>query len=1194
MDGDKAPAQAPAQSAVRQRPTWLRALGRGAGYLALGLLPVVLLVGIAAGVIYVRLMNGPISLPFLKSTVESRFKSELGNMNVEIGDVIVSLAGRHVEFRLRQVRLLDDDGSLVAIVPLAAMEISRKAFFSGQISPSRIVLIEPRMRVFHTEAGGLALTIAGAAPKADTAVDQAAASVAGNASREVRAGSDGSDLARIEIGKMLANLAFKARRRTGAGNFLDQVGIRNAVVVLDSGPTRSQWLVPSGEFNLKHFDARTVFSGLMTVADRAGTVTLAMQAETSEQEQRMRVRTSVRNLQPATLSRLATGFDALKQTSLPVSGEAEFVLARDGQMLGGRVIAEIGKGRINFAGASEELVPEIDNARFAFRFGKDEPDIIVEPTTLRWSGSEMVIQGRLTPVGRSGWRYDLKAINGLLAAVPGASKRHRIERWSAKGHVSLEAAKIDVENAILSVGSGSAIVSGHIAFGASSNMNIRGRIGAMPVASLGLFWPSFLATDARDWVSKNVIAGQIRGGTFATLSGVPGTNGLPPDKAYRTSLSIEAADVQIVADPSIPTIFAPKVLLRLEDQEFEASVPEGALDLGNRSSMALKQVRFDVSDIYANEAAGRVSLRFQGGIRETAQLLSSEAFSFKAPGPLFEKVRKNASGKVEGVLNVLLPLVKEGGEPRVTGQMQLRDGRLADAFGSYDVSGAAIQVDLAERSVNAVGQVRLQGVPAKVAWQHIFAAPQEQQPPIRIDADLDEAQRKKLGFDVNHILRGELGVQLLLLPRKDGTYRSSLRADVTKAEIVVESLAWHKPAGRHAQLEFEITKGKRYPTVLENIRLVGTGIAIKGRAMLDARNTLREFDIDQFSIDLVTRLRLRGILKAGNIWRVGVKGETYEGRALFQSLFQAGRISKAKTADVAKQPGLDLEAEIDTVIGFWNSRMRKVKLTLAKRKGKIQSMSVEGQLAGGKLEAAVLIKNKRRQLHASAQDAGDAFRLVGFYPNAQGGQLELIVFLDGRGDADRTGTLLVRNFRVLGDQVVGEMASAGRSGLSKRRRRAQADANRQVIEFNWMRLPFLVGHGQFVMNNAELRGPLVGATIKGKANFETRRMNLSGTYVPLQGLNAALGAIPGLGQILAGPSGEGVLGMKFAVLGPMNEPEFLVNPLSFVTPGIFRELFQINNPSLRVEPNLKVAPRGRSGSRSRRGGWASDAFETNN
>ena len=35
-----------------------------------------------------------------------------------------------------------------------------------------------------------------------------------------------------------------------------------------------------------------------------------------------------------------------------------------------------------------------------------------------------------------------------------------------------------------------------------------------------------------------------------------------------------------------------------------------------------------------------------------------------------------------------------------------------------------------------------------------------------------------------------------------------------------------------------------------------------------------------------------------------------------------------------------------------------------------------------------------------------------------------------------------------------------------------------------------------------------------QADFVARDVDLSGTYVPLQGLNGALGAIPGIGQIV--------------------------------------------------------------------------------
>ena len=42
--------------------------------------------------------------------------------------------------------------------------------------------------------------------------------------------------------------------------------------------------------------------------------------------------------------------------------------------------------------------------------------------------------------------------------------------------------------------------------------------------------------------------------------------------------------------------------------------------------------------------------------------------------------------------------------------------------------------------------------------------------------------------------------------------------------------------------------------------------------------------------------------------------------------------------------------------------------------------------------------------------------------------------------------------------------------------------------------------------------------------------------------------------------------MTFAIQGPMANPEFLIHPLSLVAPGIFREMFQLTNPTPNVTP----------------------------
>jgi hypothetical protein len=61
--------------------------------------------------------------------------------------------------------------------------------------------------------------------------------------------------------------------------------------------------------------------------------------------------------------------------------------------------------------------------------------------------------------------------------------------------------------------------------------------------------------------------------------------------------------------------------------------------------------------------------------------------------------------------------------------------------------------------------------------------------------------------------------------------------------------------------------------------------------------------------------------------------------------------------------------------------------------------------------------------------------------------------------------------------------------------------------------------------------------------------------VPLYGLNSAFGAIPILGRVLVGRQGEGVVGITFAIKGKLDDPTVLVNPMSVMAPGIFRQIF---------------------------------------
>jgi hypothetical protein len=212
-----------------------------------------------------------------------------------------------------------------------------------------------------------------------------------------------------------------------------------------------------------------------------------------------------------------------------------------------------------------------------------------------------------------------------------------------------------------------------------------------------------------------------------------------------------------------------------------------------------------------------------------------------------------------------------------------------------------------------------------------------------------------------------------------------------------------------------------------------------------------------------------------------------------------------------------------------------------------------------------------RAIKAEARDAGAAFRLIGFYPNVDGGEASLEVNLDSGGPGTKSGTLWARDFTVLGDQVVNDVLTDPNSQavLGTEKQRPQ----RSRIDFKQLRAPFSVGGGKFRLQDAYMNGPQLGATMRGTVDFKAQTVDLGGTYVPLYGLNSAFRNIPILGPVLTGRQGEGLVGITFAIKGNLQDPQVLVNPISVMTPGIFRQIFEFSGS---VPDTASVSPNGGS------------------
>ena len=1149
-------------------PSMGASVGRGIGKALLyTFIPLVLLGLIATGIVMVRLRHGPISFDVLVPPIERGINAELVSNQVDIEGAELRLGNDGgLEFRLRNLSVLDKEGSVVATAPLSAVNISVSALWRARIVPERVILIDPEIHLSFSEETGLALSVSKLPASEDESLQRDDEAQDPGARQPKPAAQTPQPTQPLNIAKMLSDASARARRQLDATSYLTEFGMQNVSVILDYAGQRSSWRINELSVDFNHHRKRSVISGRATIASPRGPWALTFLTDESEKTDRIAVKTTIRDLVPSTLSAAAPPLALLNMFDMNVSGDATVEVSTGGDIAKAEIALQAGNGQVVLPGISADPF-RLTAGLFRLFYDGEKRNWELAPSPVKWADGNIMFSGNAKDIsGEKGppvWRFALEGKNGTLEASEFGVPPVTLEQWSVLGSIIPRRGVVEVGDFRLKGGGGEVSMKGMtIAGPQGQSSRAEVTLTPMPLATLKAMWPRALAPGSRAWVGERVTQATFNGGNARFASGEFMEGEAPAASAggERLSASFEVADVIAIPLDGMMPVSAPRGLIRLENNALEVSVPEAYANVSGDRKVAIKTVRLVSPDVIGPQPDGELTFNVQSALGPFLDMVASLPLTrVREAGAL----PKDAEGKVDAAITLKLPLVAglNADQVLVEGKAKISDGRFGKVAGQFDVQGFTLALELSSNALDAKGDLLINGVPAKIVGQRLLTGSPAEQPPLKITAKLDDADRTQLGLDINDLVRGTVPVEITLSKNAQQEPVIRIKANLTDAEMMIEPIAWKKAQGRPAVLEADIASGRTHKTELQNFKLAGDDIAIEGWIGVGADNKMKEFYFPEFTLNVVSRLELQGTRGNDGIWNVKAHGKTFDGRDFFRSLFSLNDAQKGRSQK--PDAGVDLVADVDTVLGASDVALKGLKLKLSSRAEKLVALDARGTLEGGAPLTAVLDKTGgSRRLLADSSDAGTTLKLVGFYPNIQGGRLRLEVNLDGKGAAEKTGILWVESFKVLGDPIVSEVvgsADQSRPAIGGRQ------VTREVFVFDRMRAPFSIGYGQFVLEDAYVRGPLMGANLTGKVDFKTRRINLGGTYIPLQGLNNALGGIPVLGQLISGTRGEGIFGITFGIQGDLNNPQVLVNPLSLVAPGIFREIFQMTNPNPKVQ-----------------------------
>ena len=1140
-------------------------------------LMLVLLFGL--GITYFMMGYRALPANFLKDQIKLAMAENFDGATVEIGEVLLQRdtynGGLFV--RLTNMVLREKKGGILAASPETAIGLKFIPLLVGNVAPDSLSLIGPEVHLMRDEAGNWSFRRQnGRLPGDATGLPETPLSAESLA----------------QLGEFVRSGLNGAHQQLQRSHNLSFIGIRQAKIILYNRERTEKeggevWLMPS--FTLQYDqqdDKQLVGSGLLQ-PQSADTSEVWFAISHRQGDPFVDVKSRLQNIIPGQVVQFMPALSSLRAVKLGISGAFTGRIDFTEGLHAGALKVILSEGEIGIFG---DKGPNFDVTRGAFEFAMEAgaKHISLERGTITFPSGEIALKGDIwresLESGPGDWRFQLYSTEGQMYESEFLSPGARIDEFSFAGRLFASQIPVSIDEMRVKIGAASLLM----AHDASQGFPVvlRGRFQDVPLALIKAAWPTDFMSANRDWVIERVKAGIISSGQFALKAGddsQPYTKIAMATKFQRKQPAAVLPSVQFEVRDLAYTIFDDPLLIKSEGvrvviraDQMNCFMKTGRLMVANPQTgtdeqIVLQDGRLLVPDIHREVPEGRYELKVESGVVTLVELLKREPFHYNSA---INQQLTDLKGTVSGNIKIKAPLkdkvVPE--EVQLGGALVLRDGEAG--FQKFRMKSGLIKFELGQQTVEATGSILINGASTNISWRRQFQPPENSlSPPLKLRGVFDAADRNQLGLDVNDLIDGEVPLELSIRENTKGKFDVHVTADLSRAALAANALGWDKEAGKPARLEFDVVEEADKHTRLTNFHIDGDDVTARGEIRLNENYEVTGFSFPQLSYKVVSNISIAGQRNLDEapgrrVWFIKANGAVFDGRGILRSLLQTGQVGSPGDKRGQKSDGIVLQASFDKVLGWHQTQLNDFDFVMKRQGDQLNAFNLKGTLAREGALTGKLVSRKGSDpvIEINTDNAGNALRFVGFYPNMLGGRGQLIVRYNvkKRQLASQTGRLIISRFSIASDPVVREVLANVGKGKKGQQLTAQAH-----IPFNRLVAPFSIGHRQFVLHDSYVKGDLLGATMRGQLDFQSNRVRLSGTYVPLYGLNAAVGAVPVLGDILVGRQGEGMLGITFGIYGDLNRPEVLVNPMSLVAPGVFRQIFEFeqNSPKIKVRPN---------------------------
>lgn len=1088
-----------------------------------------------------RLSQGPIELVAIKRQIESQLSDARGGRPVKIDRVELDWSERNrgLELKAHGVKALSADGKLLTESRTVDIGISLQRLAFGRLAVERAAFDGADLTVSLNRDGSAGVAFGPPGSPPDFVIPP----------------PPPNETATQRVNRLLDGLA-SVFRPVGIGGALRSVQVNRVRLTVVDEKREAIWRAESGRIFLVREGAALRLGGQADFRGPRGPAPASATVLTDTAFSKATISLKTSRVQAAALlPESALGpFSGLQA---PLTAAVDVGLDRKVGVTMIRGDVEVGRGALAIAGGRMDIT----GARIHGAYDLESDILSIDEIAV--DGGRTKIAGHIAIRNASAFlgadatapakfAFTLPSLN---IDAPGAfSQPVALRNVSLKGEIAPRDATITFDSIGADIDAAKLTLAGKLRWADDGRGRIRpgidmtgaitGPLDARRVLSL---WPLKLAEGARSWLETGLVAGRItEAGMRINIQPADLAAEAIPDDRMSLTLSYDNAQVRYV--PGMTPITEGRGKAEMKGNRFDLQLVSGRV-----GSLAVTQGRVELPRLKPKGALATFAGRAEGDARAMVDLLHLAPIGLEQRFPVAP-----ASVVGRGVADFAIQrpmLTNVRGEDlkwKVDARLDGVGGIAKD--GKYTASNWRMRMAGDERALTFSGPLTLNRSQVNLTWTETFRGARNA-PPSRyvVDGRFEAQDLVRFGIGVAQYARGPVGVQLRGEGRGLDIAAAAGRLDLRDSDIALPKNSWVKRAGRPAMATFDLKETADGGLAVNNIDMRGPGFTAAGAVTVNAANALQTVTLSRVWIDGRTDLRVAGRRSREGVLLISANGPMFDAAPFM-------------TAEPPPEPGATPISATAAPAERWDYAIQADRV-LMKGDAEITNGRVEATLIGTtmtRLDVRGATPGGARMVFSlggpngapsgpivfRADDMGFAYRAVTGADNVRGGAVE------GAGtwtaQTGRAEVLLkAKNFQVV---KLGAMARL-LSSVGSLRGTVEM-LNGDGVSFAGLEAPLTIVDGRMYVAESRAAGPSLGITAKGTIELDDGVLDLDGVLVPSYGLNSMLSGVPVLGSLLASRPGEGVVGLTYSINGPSDAPRVGVNPLSALTPGILRRIFE--------------------------------------